>query len=89
MVAATRADTLELEARLESSLLEGHARNKPLCPIRDELYRECFDELVRQITIDCPSRGLFLGRVRNEIYRNIALYEALYNEALSSADGTA
>ncbi len=83
---ATRADALELEAQLQESLVEGHARNQPLCPIREELYRECFDELIRQITIECPSRGLFLGRIRNELYRNLSLYEALYNEALKVCD---
>jgi len=28
---------------------------------------ETFNELIRQITIDCPQRGLLLGNIRDEI----------------------
>ena len=28
--------------------------------MREELYAQCFDELIRQITINCPERGLLL-----------------------------
>jgi hypothetical protein len=39
-----------------------------ICPVREELYSQCFDELIRQITINCAERGLLLLRVRDEVH---------------------
>ena len=43
------------------------ARETGICPIREELFSQCFDELIRQITIKCAERGFLLVRVRDEI----------------------
>lgn len=40
-------------------------RDSGICPIREELHNQCFDEIIRQVTIDCPERGLLLMRVRD------------------------
>ena len=42
------------------------------------LYSQCFDEVIRQVTIECPERGLLLLRVRDEIRMTIAAYQTLY-----------
>ena len=34
-------------------------RESGICPIREELHSQCFDEIIRQVTIDCPERGNF------------------------------
>ncbi len=34
-----------------------------LCNHRRQIYNECFDELIRQITIECSERGILLSRI--------------------------
>lgn len=57
---------------LGSHLLQ--ARETGICPVREELYAQCFDELIRQVTINCAERGLLLLRVRDELRMTIAAY---------------
>ncbi|KAJ8940507.1 hypothetical protein NQ318_003107, partial [Aromia moschata] len=38
----------------------------------------CFDELIRQVTINCAERGLLLLRIRDEMRMTIEAYQALY-----------
>lgn len=66
------------------SLGQKQAIETGICPIREELYSQCFDELIRQITIDCSDRGSLLVRVRNEIRMTTQAYQTLYESAISS-----
>ena len=66
------------------------ARETGICPIREELYSQCFDELIRQITINCAERGLLLVRVRDEIrsvkhlvIQTIQSYQTLYESSIA------
>ncbi|XP_010284872.1 PREDICTED: axonemal dynein light intermediate polypeptide 1, partial [Phaethon lepturus] len=59
------------------------ARETGICPVRRELYAQCFDELIRQITINCAERGLLLLRVRDEIQMTIAAYQTLYESSIA------
>jgi dynein light intermediate chain len=43
------------------------ARETGICPIREELYSQVYDEVIRQITINCAERGYLLLRVRDEM----------------------
>merc|ERR1712205_21935 len=61
----------------------GQARETGICPVREELYAQCFDELIRQVTINCPERGLLLLRVRDEIKMTIAAYQTLYQSSVT------
>lgn len=54
-----------------------------LCPVREELYEQCFDEVIRQITIDCRQRGLLLVRVRDEYQNQIKAYKKLYESSIN------
>jgi dynein light intermediate chain len=69
---ATKQDVLDLQEKLDKRLQQRQARETGICPIREELYSQCFDELIRQITINCAERGLLLVRVRDEIRMVIA-----------------
>jgi dynein light intermediate chain len=51
--------------------------------MREELYAQCFDELIRQITINCAERGFLLVRVRDEIKMTILAYQTLYESAIA------
>ena len=78
---ASREKSRALYKALEIKIKERRAREKGICPIRAELYSECFDEIIRQVTIDSPERGLLLLRVRDEIKMTIASYQTLYESA--------
>ncbi len=75
---ATRQDVINLQEMLDTRLQQSQARETGICPVRRELYRECFDELIRQVTINCTERGLLLLRVRDEINMSMEAYETLY-----------
>lgn len=77
----TRDDVFELQERLDEGLTKRQARNKGICPVREDLYSQSFDELLRQIAIQMPERGLMLLRVRDEIRMTLAAYTTLYMNA--------
>lgn len=80
---ATRSDVVKLQTQLDSLLQQRKARNTGICPIRSELYAQCFDEIIRQITIDCAARGRLLVRVRDELRTTIQSYQSLYESAIA------
>lgn len=80
---STREDVIALYEELLKRLLQKEAREHGICPIREDLYSQCFDELIRQITISCSQRGLLLVRVKDEMKMNIESYQRLYESALS------
>ncbi|EPZ36471.1 Axonemal dynein light chain domain-containing protein [Rozella allomycis CSF55] len=69
--------------RLDVINLQRQARETGICPIRRELYSQCFDELIRQVTITCQERGLLLLRVRDEIRMTLAAYQTLYESSVA------
>merc|ERR1712072_580102 len=80
---ATRLDVVNLQESLDQKLQQRQARETGICPIREELYAQCFDELIRQITINCGERGLLLLRVRDDIRMTIAAYQTLYESSIA------
>ena len=62
---ATKIDVYNLEKNLNRRLKFAHALEVGLCNYRRSIYNECFDELIRQITIECSERGILLSRIRN------------------------
>lgn len=73
-IPATRLDVIILQEELDKKLQERQARETGICPIREELYSQAFDELIRQVTINCAERGFLLVRVRDEIKMTIQAY---------------
>lgn len=82
-VPATRQDVVSLQETLDLLLHQSQARETGICPIRRELYTQCFDELIRQVTINCSERGLLLLRVRDEMVMSMDAYEALYCSSIA------
>merc|ERR1711865_1097091 len=80
---ATRLDVINLQEDLDKKLQQRQARETGICPVREELYAQCFDELIRQVTINCAERGLLLLRVRDEIRMTIAAYQTLYESSVA------
>merc|ERR1719305_985358 len=78
-----RLDVINLQEQLDQRLLQRQARETGICPVREELYAQCFDELIRQITINCAERGLLLLRVRDELRMTVAAYQGLYESSVA------
>ncbi|CAM9118790.1 unnamed protein product [Chrysoparadoxa australica] len=80
---ASRTDVINLQERLDKKLVERQARESGICLVREDLYGQSFDELIRQITLDGPERGLLCLRVRDEIRMTIDAYKTLYNSSVN------
>ena len=78
---ATRLDVINLQERLDQQLQTRQARETGICPIREELYGQTFDEIIRQVTVNCAERGLLLLRVRDEMRMTVSAYQTLYESA--------
>ena len=82
---ASREDVDNLRKYLNIRLSNRQARHNKndICPVKQELYDQCFNEIIRQVTISEPDRGLLLLRVRDEIKHTIQAYYTLYNSAVT------
>jgi|TARA_B110000008_G_C16748045_1_gene475414 dynein light intermediate chain, axonemal len=78
-----REDVFDLQDKLDEGLSRRQARNNGICPVREDLYSQAFDELLRQVTLETPERGLVLLRVRDEIRMSLAAYQTLYLNAVA------
>ncbi|XP_010220264.1 PREDICTED: axonemal dynein light intermediate polypeptide 1 [Tinamus guttatus] len=58
------------------------ARSGPI-PLPHGLYTRCFNELIRETTINCAERGLLLLRVRDEIQMTLAAHQTLYESSVA------
>ena len=72
-----------MQDELDKKLQERQARETGICPIREELYSQSFDEIIRQVTINCAERGFLLVRVRDEIKMTIQAYQTLYESSIA------
>jgi dynein light intermediate chain len=78
-----KADVINLQEELDRRLQTEQARETGICPIREKLYVECFDELIRQVTINCLERGILLMRIKKELIMTVESYQNLYESALA------
>lgn len=80
---ATKVDVLNLADELDKRFQARGARETGIDAVREELYAQCFDELIRQITINCAERGFLLVRARDEIKMTIQAYQTLYESSIA------
>ena len=80
---ATKMDVSRLHESLDQQLLQKQARETGVCPVREGLYREAFDEVIRQTAVNSAERGTLLLRVRNEIRMRVAAYQSLYESSIA------
>ena len=74
---------VNLQENLERRLQTEQARETGICPIREKLYQECFDELIRQITLNCLERGILLTRIKKELNMTMNSYQSLYESSIA------
>ena len=88
-VKTSRSDVRELGQIFDETLRERQATpdgSQVACPVREELFSMLFDELVRQVTVECPERGLLLLRVRDQLRMSAAHFLELYESGLVFAE---
>lgn len=78
-----KADVVNLQEDLDRRLQTEQARETGICPIREKLYDECFDELIRQVTINCLERGILLKRIKKELGTTVNSYQFLYESSIA------
>jgi dynein light intermediate chain len=78
-----KSDVVNLQENLERKLQTEQARETGICPIREKLYTECFDELIRQITLNCLERGILLTRIKKELNMTVNSYQSLYESSIA------
>jgi len=64
-------------------LSERKARESGICPVREELYTQAFDELIRQVALEGPERGLLMMRTRDELRMSIDAYKTLFASSVA------
>ncbi|EKF27673.1 33 kDa inner dynein arm light chain, axonemal, putative [Trypanosoma cruzi marinkellei] len=79
---SSRLEVADLHERLTERLRQRRARDSGICPIRREVYAEVFDELIRQVTLEEPTRGILLLRIRDELYQTLAAHSSLAERAM-------
>ena len=76
-------DILKLHKNLQNQMKIRGAKESGICPIREELYNECFEEIIRQVTINCLQRGDLLNRIKLEMNYEINYYRQLYESLIA------
>ena len=80
---ATKMDVINLQDELDKQLMQRQARETGIWPIREELYSQAFDELIRQITINWAERRFLLARVKEEVKMTIQAYQTLFESSIA------
>ena len=79
---SSKQDVVKLKNDLETLLITQKARPKGVCSIRSNLYSQCFDEVIRQVTIESNARGRLLTRIRDHYRQLLSTYKDLNDIAL-------
>lgn len=80
---ATVSEVIALQAKFDKLLEKHEARETGICPIREALYSQCFDELIRQETVFCAERGALFLRVRDELRMTLDSLQVAYQSSLA------
>ena len=80
---ATTSEVRALQAEMDKRLQQQAARETGLCPVREELYAQCFDELIRQEAVICAERGAALLRCRDDLRMTINAHLQNYKSGLA------
>ncbi|XP_025207580.1 33 kDa inner dynein arm light chain, axonemal-like [Melanaphis sacchari] len=79
---ADRHQMTALAEDLKFNLSYWHARMYGVCPVRRQLYKQCFNELIRQVCVNSIDRGELLIKIRNEYNSSIIAHKHLFESGL-------
>ncbi|GLD99664.1 hypothetical protein PINS_up008390 [Pythium insidiosum] len=83
LTTSTRSDVQRLQRVFDRLLDAQQARATAICPVREKLFLQIFEELIRETACECPERGLLLLRVRDELRLTIEAYQTLYHNSIA------
>lgn len=75
---ASRMDVITLQEQLDLRCQQRSALKFGICPVREDLYQQCFDEMIRQTTLTCAERGVLMSRIRDELQISIEAYKTMF-----------
>lgn len=78
-----REDQVRLQELLDEALKDRRARDVGICKIREQLYTQTFNELIRQCMLENPERGPLMIRIKDEFKQSIKSYQTLYQNSVS------
>merc|ERR1712166_900807 len=84
-----RIDALTLTNKLNHDLSEKQARLEGICPVRREVFSNCFDDIIRRVTHDCTERGLMLQRIRDQFTLTTDAYRTVFEGSVDRVTNTA
>lgn len=73
---ATKLDVDRLQEQMDITLQESVSETG-ICLVREEVYSQCFDELIRQVAVNTVERGILVLRCRDQLRMNIATRSAV------------
>mgnify|MGYP001570963399 CR=1 FL=1 len=77
----TKLDVIHLQEELDLRCARSRARSFGVDAVREALYDDCFNEIIRQVTIGCPERGLLLAQLRDELHETNDSFDVLFTSA--------
>ncbi|KAG5476415.1 hypothetical protein LSCM1_04119 [Leishmania martiniquensis] len=78
----SRLDVVLLYKHLQRRCVSESARPRGVvCPNRERIYNDGFRELIRQVTLLCPERGLLLDELARSMRQSIETYDVLLDSA--------
>jgi len=72
-----------LQVTIDENLKRRAAKSHGICSVRENIHMQLFDEVIRQVTLDCVERGLLLFRCKEEAKMSLASYQTLYQSSLT------
>lgn len=79
----TKMEVITLKEGLDKRLKTLNAKETGICLKREELFNECFNELIRQVTINCLERGILMMFVKQDSEKTIKAYQDLYQSSVA------
>lgn len=83
---STREDVIKLCKQLDMSLQQQEARYTGIWPINRLLMNQCFNEIIRQVTVDCSDRGMLLLRVRDEANKSLDAFKTVFESSVTFSE---
>lgn len=80
-----RMSVIHLQDQIDKRCREQEARPFGVDPIREGIYADGLDEMIRQVTVLCPERGLLLHDLRDEMEETNNTYDLLFGSACQYA----
>lgn len=80
-----RMSVIHLQDQMDKRCAAQEARPFGVDPIREGIYADGLAEMIRQVTVLCPERGLLLNDLREEMQETNSTYDLLFESACQYA----